>query len=68
MVVEGGRARLIIGSGDAAAPLEGAVGADGQLSLASDTARAIGRFPRAGRAVLRAQDAHCAYRLALSSR
>jgi hypothetical protein len=66
MVVEGGRARLIIGSGGSA-PLEGTVAPDDALSLASDTARAIGRFPRAGRAVLRAQDAHCAYRVALRS-
>jgi hypothetical protein len=66
MVVESGRARLIIGSGGNA-PLEGTVAHNDELSLASETSRAIGRFPRPGRAVLRVQDAHCAYRVALRS-
>ena len=65
MVVDGGRIRLIMGTGPSA-PLEGAVAADDSLSLASDTARGTGRFERRGSAVVQVQDAHCGYRVALN--
>jgi hypothetical protein len=66
MAVEGGQARLLIGPGGSP-PLVGPVAPDDGLALTSDSARAIGRFPQPRRAVVRVQDRHCAYRVALRS-
>ncbi len=64
MTVRGGQASLTAGSGRAG-PLEGAVAADGSLSLASANARGAGRFNRT-RFAGQVEGGDCTYRIALN--